>query len=132
MARENPRPSFSIVRFLSRVIQIVYMTIVTICMLLFYQKAQDESKKSQKAHEELLRLKRKKAKESGGSADDQNCSVCLTNPLEMLLKPCGHICICHQCLAQLLNHSYSQPSSSQPKCPICREDVINSERVYLS
>ena len=132
MAGENPRSSFSIVRFFSRVIQMFYMTIVTICMLLFYQKAQDESKKSQKAHEELLRLKRKKAKESGRAADDQMCSVCLTNPLEMLLKPCGHICLCHQCLTLLLNNSYGQPSSSQPKCPICREDVIDSERVYLS
>ena len=132
MVGENPRSSFSIVRFFSRVIQMFYMTIVTICMLLFYQKAQDESKKSQKAHEELLRLKRKKAKESGGAGDDQNCSVCLTNPLEMLLKPCGHICLCHQCLTLLLNNSYGQPSSSQPKCPICREDVIDSERVYLS
>ena len=127
MAGENPRPNFSIVRFFTRVIGIVYMTIVTIFMMLFYQKAQDESKKSQKAHEELLRLKRKKAREPGGAgAADQNCSVCLTNPLEMLLKPCGHICICHRCLTQLNN------SSSQPKCPICREDVINTERVYLS
>ena len=126
MAGENPRPNFSIVRFFTRVMGIVYMTIVTIFMMLFYQKAQDESKKSQKAHEELLRLKRKKARESGGAAADQNCSVCLTNPLEMLLKPCGHICICHRCLTQLNN------SSSQPKCPICREDVINTERVYLS
>ena len=122
MANERQKSNWTFVRLCSRLIHIFYMAIVTIFMLVFYQKAQDESKKCQQAHQELLRIRRKVASQDG--SDDNNCSICLTNPLEILLKPCGHICICDQCSVKL--------NVTLPKCPICREVVTSSERVYIS
>ena len=118
MPNERPKSNWSFIRFCTKAVQIVYMAIVTIFMVIFYQKAKDESKKSQVAHQELLRLRRKNAQ------DGDRCCVCLNNPLEILVKPCGHICICFQCSQQLQIQS--------PKCPICRENVTSTERVYIS
>ncbi|XP_070801245.1 mitochondrial ubiquitin ligase activator of nfkb 1-A-like [Pituophis catenifer annectens] len=38
------------------------------------------------------------------------CVVCLTNPRECVVLPCGHICLCFHCFQALPN----------PSCPICR------------
>ncbi|KAK9401378.1 mitochondrial ubiquitin ligase activator of nfkb 1-A-like [Crotalus adamanteus] len=38
------------------------------------------------------------------------CVVCLTNPRQCVVLPCGHICLCFQCFQALPN----------PSCPICR------------
>jgi len=41
------------------------------------------------------------------------CVICLENPANCLIAPCGHICLCMEC-----------KGSKVPKsCPICRGDV---------
>ena len=44
------------------------------------------------------------------------CRKCSERPKDTVLAPCGHLCVCGPCAAQLL------PSGS---CPHCRADVTN-------
>ena len=44
------------------------------------------------------------------------CVVCLTMPIEWILAPCGHKCICANC-GKIIKEKYH-------KCPICKEAII--------
>ncbi|XP_013910722.1 PREDICTED: mitochondrial ubiquitin ligase activator of nfkb 1-A-like [Thamnophis sirtalis] len=48
------------------------------------------------------------------------CVVCLSNPRECVLLPCGHICLCFHCFQALPNSS----------CPICRADIDRAVPLY--
>jgi len=54
--------------------------------------------------------------------DDRACVLCISAPKEMVLIPCGHLCLCAPC-GQLLQTSH------QP-CPICRTPFVGIFRVY--
>jgi len=45
--------------------------------------------------------------------DRAKCCVCLTNPIETLIQPCSHFCVCGECAATL------------ESCPICRGAIKN-------
>jgi E3 ubiquitin-protein ligase MUL1 len=55
-----------------------------------------------------------------GLSDIQICTVCLTNPKEIILIPCGHVCVCADCCLKL--HS---------KCPVCRQSVSSTHPAYI-
>jgi E3 ubiquitin-protein ligase MUL1 len=42
----------------------------------------------------------------------EKCVICLTNPRELVLLPCGHVCLCMGCLDLMPNRN----------CPICRQE----------
>lgn len=44
----------------------------------------------------------------GGKYLHEECVVCLTDPKEVLLLPCRHLCVCYSCFAFV------------DKCPVCR------------
>lgn len=44
------------------------------------------------------------------SAESSTCVVCLTNPRELVLLDCGHVCLCTECFEQMNSNN----------CPICR------------
>lgn len=48
------------------------------------------------------------------------CAVCLTKPVNVLMRPCNHLCLCTDCL-QIMIHRNRSPSSSLLSCPMCRE-----------
>ena len=53
---------------------------------------------------------------------EQNaCVVCLTNPREVVLLDCGHVCLCLDCLEQM-------PSET---CPICRVNYRTYAPCYI-
>merc|ERR1711879_148432 len=52
------------------------------------------------------------------------CAVCLEQPANAAVVPCGHMCACYACLEML------QISSSL--CPICRGPVDSVIRIYRS
>ena len=64
---------------------------------------------------EYQRLK----KENSFTDDENNCVVCFTNPKNMVLIPCGHVCACKQCLDQMT------------KCPICRKVIDRKIPIFL-
>jgi len=46
----------------------------------------------------------------GLEAGENSCCVCLTEPKEVLLLPCRHLCVCTTCFQQLT------------RCPVCRAE----------
>lgn len=50
-----------------------------------------------------------------------NCVICLSNPRELILFDCGHVCLCMDCLEKL----------SFPNCPVCRQSYRDFAPCYL-
>ena len=48
------------------------------------------------------------------------CVVCLDQPADHVLLPCGHVCVCKGCAALV------------KICPMCRADVSERKRVYFA
>ena len=59
--------------------------------------------------------------EAGGD-HSRDCVVCLTNPREVILLDCGHICVCLDC---------SQAIPEPKKCPVCRADIERIRSIYI-
>jgi len=51
--------------------------------------------------------------------DRAKCCVCLTNPIETLIMPCSHFCVCDEC------------ASTLEDCPICRGSIKNRLKVAM-
>jgi hypothetical protein len=49
----------------------------------------------------------------------QPCSICLTQPSELALVPCGHKCCCRSC-----------EEAIEGVCPLCREPVCGTLRIF--
>ena len=58
---------------------------------------------------------------SGPSGASRECTICLTEPSVMLMRPCNHVCACQTCARRLVRHP----------CPLCRRTVTKCERVYF-
>jgi E3 ubiquitin-protein ligase XIAP/baculoviral IAP repeat-containing protein 7/8 len=59
----------------------------------------------------------------------KQCVVCLDADACVLLKPCGHMCLCQGC-GSGYNSSSSSSSSSSSVCPLCQAPVTHTERVF--
>ena len=46
--------------------------------------------------------------------DCLECIVCMENPKEVMLEPCGHVCICATCADTM------RLPGGRVKCPVCR------------
>ena len=55
------------------------------------------------------------------SGASRECTICLTEPSVMLMRPCNHVCACQTCARRLVRHP----------CPMCRRMVTKVERVYF-
>lgn len=53
------------------------------------------------------------------SSSDSTCVVCMDAPLQVVLIPCGHLCVCENCSRQIF------------VCPMCRRNVDDVVKVYL-
>ena len=49
-----------------------------------------------------------------------NCVLCHERPLELAMKPCGHVCVCSKCGPRLKGH-----------CPVCKEVINKAFRIYF-
>ena len=53
------------------------------------------------------------------------CFFCLTNPIQIIISPCGHKCICDVCYRKL------KENDKFKECPICRKKIESVvEKVY--
>ena len=51
------------------------------------------------------------------------CTVCFNPPKTHVLVPCGHLCVCSDCAARIVNDSR--------ECPQCRSLVTHTYKVFL-
>merc|ERR1711991_1224550 len=53
----------------------------------------------------------------------ERCMVCMDQAADSAVMPCGHMCACHSCLAEIMR-------SATPSCPMCRGPVHSVPRIY--
>ena len=63
---------------------------------------------------ESLKAENEKLKEM------QTCKICMDNPVNVTLLPCGHLVCCESCAPHLR------------KCPICRRRIDGSIKTFMS
>ncbi|TNJ26796.1 Ankyrin repeat protein 2 [Giardia muris] len=49
------------------------------------------------------------------------CVICLMNPKDTLLQPCGHLCACSNCAERIMNQT----------CPLCRTPIESVIKAYI-
>jgi len=67
-----------------------------------------------------LRLARSEQADRQGT----QCNVCLDNPRETVLQPCGHVCMCLQCATRV--------QQGEKQCPVCRARIEKVSQAYIS
>jgi hypothetical protein len=60
------------------------------------------------------------------------CSVCLLEPVDIILIPCGHITACRICISQLELKGAKKDKSAGLNCPVCRQKVSGIFKFYIS
>lgn len=63
--------------------------------------------------------------ETGDVPDGELCVICLMRRRRSAFIPCGHLVCCQSC-------AISVERESTPKCPVCRQEIRNSLRIYDS
>lgn len=56
--------------------------------------------------------------------NDRECAICMNGTRDTLLNPCHHLVSCYSCARILI--------CKHDKCPICRKQILDIVRVYLS
>ncbi|XP_011170586.1 mitochondrial E3 ubiquitin protein ligase 1 [Solenopsis invicta] len=69
---------------------------------------------------EISRQERRQRVRDRDLREDQICVVCNTNAREIILLPCGHVCICEDCSVSINNN-----------CPICRTQIVERAAAYI-
>lgn len=56
--------------------------------------------------------------QSSQASEGEDCVICLSSPRRFALSPCGHLCVCSECLPLLQS------------CPLCRSVIESSLSVF--
>ena len=79
-------------------------------------RLEEERKKKQLLHQRTLRTA-----DSAPDNEELTCIVCLSKRREVVLLPCGHICLCYDCSVQLCHRP----------CPVCQQNVTDVHLVFI-
>jgi hypothetical protein len=63
-----------------------------------------------------------KDKKIDAMPDEYLCKICMDNPINCILEPCMHFCMCQDCIEIL----------TDKKCPICRVECNFYNKVFIS
>jgi hypothetical protein len=55
----------------------------------------------------------------------QDCSICQNNKSNYVIVPCGHVCLCQDCISNKAHEKI------QNKCPICRIDISTITKLFF-
>jgi len=62
------------------------------------------------------------------------CVVCMDAPRDCAVMPCGHVCLCSQCLPSFQAASLGdvdEGDTSVGRCPICRAEISQVTRLFF-
>ncbi|KAK0076563.1 hypothetical protein PV325_005191 [Microctonus aethiopoides] len=87
-----------------------------------YWKNREEERLSEELRINLAtsRKERRQRVRDNELRDDQLCVVCQVNPREIILLPCGHVCLCEDCSDDINDH-----------CPACRGIIQQKAAAYI-
>jgi hypothetical protein len=66
-----------------------------------------------------IKEKEEQLSEISSEKDENLCVICLDNKKNIVLVPCGHVCICDSCKEKNIKD-----------CPICRTKIENMIKAY--
>ncbi len=104
--------------FLKRILELFLLLCATLAALFFFKEAEDAQAEKRKLESELRRVRAAGGDQASGPGG--KCAVCMDNPLEVSLEPCGHVCLCRDCGEKVV------------KCPICRARIDRKREVFLA
>lgn len=84
------------------------------------RKRRIEETTLKKRLEETRRERRKKMRDID-LPESQLCVVCRQNPREIILLPCGHVCLCEDCADGI-----------HELCPVCRKEIEMKSAAYIA
>ncbi|XP_011312013.1 mitochondrial ubiquitin ligase activator of nfkb 1 [Fopius arisanus] len=87
-----------------------------------YWKDREEQRLSEQLRRSLAesRKERRQRVREKDLREDQICVVCRTNPREIILLPCGHVCLCEDC-----------SDGIDTDCPVCRGPIELKNAAYI-
>ena len=101
--------------FFRRILELILLLLTSLAALFYFKSAEEAQVEKRRLEEELRRVKSARDDSAGG-----RCAVCMGNPLEVALAPCGHVCLCRECADKV------------DTCPICREDIQDRTGVFVA
>lgn len=92
-------------------------------MLRRYVRDRRRKKEEENLKKELEMSRRERRREMRDPNLPENlvCVVCKQNPREIILLPCGHVCLCEDCVMGI-----------QEACPVCRRLIEKKSVAYIS
>ncbi|GAB2220040.1 hypothetical protein Droror1_Dr00007682 [Drosera rotundifolia] len=88
-------------------------------------KAWRARRTSRQRRDDAQLIREEEDEDSGEVPDGQLCVICLMRRRRAAFVPCGHLVCCHRC-------ALSVEGDRTPKCPVCRQVISGSVRVYDS
>ena len=88
-----------------------------------YQQEQQLKESIQKSKMDIHKMPTVRADEMG-----THCLICLSNPSNIVLIPCNHLCICSECF---LKYKENQEARRSVKCPMCRLEVDLERQILI-
>uniref|UniRef100_A0A1A9X0D7 RING-type E3 ubiquitin transferase n=1 Tax=Glossina brevipalpis TaxID=37001 RepID=A0A1A9X0D7_9MUSC len=88
---------------------------------LYIKKKQERDDRRIREALEKERKKRRARSRPQNVTPDQLCVVCTTNPKEVIILPCGHVCICEDCSEKI-----------KQTCPVCRGPINTRSAAFIS
>lgn len=115
------------------------------------RKADEERERRERERDEVERLVReqrlleerqterlKAEAKLADNIDKLECSVCLSAVASHVMDPCGHLCVCGDCVGEIVKRpcdrdddDSDQDAVGAQKCPICRAAVRKAIRVFV-
>jgi len=96
------------------------MMLVSMVLVIFAWGEASKAKDEAASLRGELRLARSEQADRRGT----QCNVCLDNPRETVLQPCGHVCMCLQCATRV--------QQGEKQCPVCRARIEKVSQAYIS
>ncbi|XP_055373289.1 mitochondrial E3 ubiquitin protein ligase 1 [Condylostylus longicornis] len=87
----------------------------------YIKKKQERDEKRIKDRLECERRERRARTRPLHLTEDQLCVVCSTNPKEVIILPCGHVCLCEDCSQKIKDN-----------CPVCRSLINSRAAAFIS